>query len=183
MGKELDKDDILLGSGRIFAGKVEGTEKTVEELKKELTELGNIRSGCTLTYEPKTLEVRGGQHNRLLKTFITQENLTLNTGVCEWDINALGLLSPAEVEKEKGKITYKIGGKGAPSINTILFIHEKDDGGEIQVLIAQAQSVEGFEFEFLNEDSMTIGYDFKALADKNGTLVEISETFPNEIVE
>lgn len=180
----LSTDDILLGSGRIFAGKVEGTgEKTIENLKKELTELGNIRSGCTLTYEPETLEVRGGQRNQLLKTFIIKEDITLNTGVCEWDINSLSILAPATVKKEVGKVTYKIGGQGSLAINTVLFIHEKDDGGEIQVLISQAQSVDGFEFEFLNEDSMTVGYNFKAIAGKDGSLVEIVETFPAELEE
>lgn len=179
----ISTDDIILGSGRIWAGKVEGTEaKTIEQLKAELTELGNIRSGCMLTYEPETLEVRGGQRNQLLKTFVTKENISLNTGVCEWDINSLAILSPATVEKKLGEVRYKIGGQGGLAVNTVLFVHEKEDKGEIQVLISRAQAIEGFEFEFLNENSLTVGYNFKALAGADGSLVEIIETFPDEII-
>ncbi|MGF7184965.1 hypothetical protein GGQ84_001050 [Desulfitispora alkaliphila] len=178
-------EQILLGSGRIFAGQVEGAdEMTIEQLKEELTELGNIRSGCTLTYEPETLDVRGGQRNGLLKTMVTQETVTLNTGVCEWNIDALEILSPAKVEKEAGKTRYIVGNQGQLPVNTVLFVHEKDtDGGEIQALLTRAQAINGFNFEFQNEDSLTVGYEFRAINRKDGALLELVETFPEEVEE
>lgn len=184
----MNKENILLGSGRIFAGQVEDPDSmTIEDLKTELTELGNIASGCTLTYEPSTLPVRGGQRNGLLTTMITQEDVTLNTGVCEWDIDALDILSPAKVEKEAGQTRYIIGGQSSSlPVNTVLFVHEKDKsvgGGEIQCLLTKCQAVDGFEFEFQNEDTLTVGYAFSAINRKDGALLEIVETFPDELTD
>lgn len=177
-----EADPIVLGSGELYLGKIENVENTTEEtIKAALKNVGAIESGATLTYTP-TIQAIKSANRGTITSFVTEEEVTFGCGIMTWIIDNLANLAPAtvEVDSETGAKTIKIGNKGMIPINYLRFIHKKKDGsGELIVNIAKAQSTKGFQFTFDSENPLTINYEFMALSDNTGNLVEIIETFNN----
>lgn len=175
-----EADPIVLGSGELYLGKVENPETATEqEIETALKNVGAIEAGATLSYSPKIKDIKSANRGTIAR-FITEEEVTFSCGIMTWIIDNLALLAPATVTTDAGtgKKTIKIGGKGMIPVNYLRFIHTKKDGtGELIVNIYKAQATNGFKFTFDNENPLVTNYEFGALSDNNGNLVEIVETF------
>ena len=175
-----ETDPIILGSGELYMGKVESVEEATEvEIESALQNIGAIESGATLQYSNSIQEVKSGNRGTIMR-FVTEESVSFNCGVMTWVLDNLALLAPATVETdaETGTKKIKIGGKGMLPVNYLRFVHKKKDGsGELIVNIYKAQATNGFQFTFDSENPLVVDYEFSALADKDGNLVEIIETF------
>lgn len=170
-------------SGELYLGKVLNPETaTEEEITTALKNVGAIESGATLQYNPTIKTIKSANRGTIM-TFVSEEEVTFNCGIMTWVIDNLANLAPATVETDatSGTKTIKIGGKGMIPINYLRFIHKKSDGsGELIVNIYKAQSTKGFQFTFDKENPLSVNFEFTALSDKDGNLLEIKETFPVE---
>lgn len=175
-----ESDPIVLGSGELYLGKVNDVETATEvEIEAALKNVGAIEAGATLEYKPTMKDIKSANRGTIMR-FVTEEEVTFNCGVMTWIVDNLALLAPATIttDAETGKKTIKIGGKGMIPVNYLRFIHTKKDGsGELIVNIYKAQATNGFKFTFDNENPLVTNYEFGALSDNNGNLVEIVETF------
>ncbi len=177
-----ESEPIILGSGELYLGKVENPETADETtIETALKNVGAIESGATLSYKPTIQNVKAANRGHIM-SFVTDEEVTFDCGILTWKLDNLANLAPATVEEDKVKGTkkIKIGRKGMIPVNYLRFVHKKKDGtGDIIVNIYKAQAVNGFQFAF-SEKPTVVNYEFTALSDKNGNLVEIIETFPTE---
>ncbi len=175
-----EADPIILGSGELYLGTVANPETADETtIEAALKNIGAIESGATLTYKPSIKEVKSANRGTVMR-FVSEEEVTFDCGILTWKIDNLALLAPATVTTDatSGTKTIKIGAKGMLPVNYLRFIHTKKDGsGTLVVNISKAQNVNGFKFSFENDNPLSVGYEFSALADANGNLVEIIETF------
>lgn len=173
-------DPIILGSGELYLGTVANPETATEtEIEAALKNIGAIESGATLTYKPTIKEVKSGNRGTIIR-FISDEEVKFDCGILTWKVDNLALLAPATVNTDAvtGTKTVKIGAKGGLPVNYLRFIHTKKDGsGTLTVNISKAQNTNGFKFSFNNDNPLSVGYEFEALSDANGNLVEIIETF------
>jgi hypothetical protein len=175
-----EAEPIILGSGELYLGKVDNVESATEEaIIAALKNVGAIESGATLTYIPTIKDIKSGNRGTIAR-FVSEEEVKFGCGVMTWIVDSLANLAPAIVTTDEttGKKTIKIGGKGMLPINYLRFVHTKKDGnGELIVNIYKAQATNGFQFTFDNENPLVLNYEFSALSDNQGNLVEIIETF------
>lgn len=173
-GTLVKADPVILGSGELYLGTVKADMTTEEKIDAALENIGAIESGATLKYTPTFKEIETANRGVIAK-FITKEEVVFNCGVMTWLLDNLARLAPATVTKEDDKKVLKIGGKGSIPVNYLRFEHIKPDGKKLTVNIAKAVNNGGFEFTFDKENSTVINYEFSALAQEDGTLVEIIE--------
>jgi len=174
-----EADPILLGSGELYLGTVANPETATEDaIQAALVNVGAIESGAELVYKPTIKEIESGNRG-IVARFITKEEVTFSVGIITWLVDNLAILAPATVTTDSttGTKTVKIGGKGMLKTNYLRFIHTKDDGCTLTVNISKSQNTNGFKFSFDKEKALTSDCEFSALADNNGNLVEIVETF------
>ena len=175
-----EADPIILGSGELYLGTVENPETADEAtIEAALKNVGAIESGATLNYKPTIKKIKSANRGTLM-SFITDDEVTFDCGIITWVIDNISRLAPATVttDAETGTKTMKIKSMGSLPVNYLRFIHQKkSEPGTITVNFLKAQNTNGFKFTFDNENPLSVAYEFTALADNNGNLVEIIETF------
>lgn len=176
-----DKDEILLGAGEVYLMEFTGT-KLPEESLIEAAEnnVGHCSGGFSVDYKPTKYDVLN-QYDKVVKSFITKEEITAKTGILTWDLRKLELLSTAEYTEDKIKKIRKIvfTGKGK-SLKTVLlrFIHTKENGKKIRfTMIGQGGS--GFALEFTNKE-LTIDAQISAIQKLDGFLASMEEELTDE---
>lgn len=178
-----ESDPILLGSGELYIGQVANVEEATEqEIEAALKNVGAIQAGATLQYSNSVTEIKSANRGTIMRFFSNHE-VKFNCGVLTWKIDQLELMAPGTVEtdSETGTKRIKLNNKKGIPVNYLRFIHEKKDGsGELIVNIMKAQATNGFSFTFDNENPVSLPYEFSALADKDGNICEIIETFVEE---
>lgn len=150
----MNKDEIILGSGEIFM--YEFTGDTIPEDKAIETEENNVgycNSGFKIDYKPKKYDVKN-QYGRVVKSFITDEQISAKTGIISWDLSKLALLSTAtfkeDIEKKVRKLTF--GGGGALKPILLRFVHEKDNGKKLRFTMI-GQGGNGFGLDFAEKET------------------------------
>lgn len=174
-------EKIVLGSGKLyiteFTGEVIPDGKTVETEKNLL---GLIQGGATLEYKPKFYDVKDDL-GLAQKTILTDEEVTLKSGVMTWNGNTLTkLCSTARVTEKEGKRTVKIGGieKQNGKQYIISFVHNDPTDGDIRVTIV-GHNEKGFSLAFKKDKETVIDAEFKAAPmDKEGTKIIYEEEIP-----
>ena len=181
---------IVLGSGKIYIK--EFTESIPEDNQIEQDEnlLGLIQGGASLTYTPSFYDAKDDL-GLASKKFITEESVTLKSGIMTWCGNTLQKLSStARVEEDKStKIrTVKVGGASNYDRKKYIihFVHKDEQDGDIRVTIVGSNEA-GFELAFAKDKETVINAEFKAQpCDNEGTLIifkEIDKTIPDEAEE
>lgn len=181
MGEVKNKDEIVLGAGEVFMYEFDGTELP-EDAEVEVPEhnVGHCQGGFTIDYKPTKYDVLN-QYEKVVKSFITKEEISAKTGILSWDLAKLKLLSAAEYTVDKVKKVRKLlfTGKGK-SITTVLlrFVHEKENGKKIRfTMIGQGGS--GFALEFANKE-LTIDAEISAIQKLDGFLASFEEELTDE---
>lgn len=173
-------DKIVLGSGKLYTSVFSGTipDDTILEVESNL--LGLIQGGATLEYKPKFYEVTDDL-GLVQKTILTEEEVTLKSGVLTWCGKTLSkLCSTARVTEAAGKRTVKIGGlqnqDGKQYV--IRFVHEDATDGDIRITIVGSNQA-GFSFKFLKDKETVVDAEFKAAPlDSEGTKIIYEEEIP-----
>lgn len=189
MSKMTDKDDIVLGSGDLFvvdsadsnlASLEIGSKAFYDALEVDANQIGHISGGCSLEYKATWTRVKD-DYKVTVKQFITDEDVTLKSGVLAWNGDVLEMLcaTARKVEQDADGITlYKFGGIENSNGKTyfIHFRHRRDDNTYIRVtIIGLCES--GFTLAFDPEKETIIDATFSAQGNTNdkGTLVYYSE--------
>lgn len=177
MAENVEK--IRLGSGKLYCMEFTGTLPEISAICADKNRLGYIQGGATLEYKPSFYEAKDDL-GYVSKSILTEEEVTLKSGVLTWNGATLEkLCSTARVTEDKSKKlrTVKIGGAGnANGKKYVLCFHHSDKvDGDVWIMIVGTNQ-NGFDIAFLKDKETVIDAEFKALpGDKEGTLVTFIE--------
>lgn len=174
-------EKIVLGSGKLYTQEfISSVIPTNEELETDDNLLGLIQGGATLVYKPKFVEVEDDL-GLVSKTILTEEAVTLSSGVLTWCGKTLSkVCSTARVTEKAGKRTVKIGGLGQHDGKkyVIRFVHEDKVDGDIRVTIVGSNQA-GFTFKFIKDKETVLDAEFTAAPmDNEGTKIIFEEDIP-----
>lgn len=174
-------DKIVLGSGKLYT--TEFTDGTIPEdasIETDENLLGLIQKGATVVYKPKFYEATDDLGLKS-KTILTDEDVTLKSGVMTWCGKTLKkLCATARVTEANGKRTVKIGGLGKQDGKKyiIRFLHEDPVDGDIRVTIV-GNNQAGFSLAFVKDKETVIDAEFTASPmDNEGTKIIYEEDIP-----
>lgn len=176
-----DKDEIILGAGEVFIYEFNDTQIPENDvIETDEHNVGHCSGGFTIDYKPTSYEVLN-QYEKIVKKFITKEEISAKTGIISWALDKLSLLSTAEYTVDKEKKTRKLlfTGKGK-SIKTVLlrFVHTKENGKKIRfTMIGQGGS--GFALEFSAKE-LVVDTEITAINKIDGFLASFEEELTDE---
>ncbi len=176
-----DKDEIILGAGEVFIYEFNDTQIPENDvIETDEHNVGHCSGGFTIDYKPTSYEVLN-QYEKIVKKFITKEEISAKTGIISWALDKLSLLSTAEYTVNKEKKTRKLlfTGKGK-SIKTVLlrFVHTKENGKKIRfTMIGQGGS--GFALEFSAKE-LVVDTEITAINKIDGFLASFEEELTDE---
>lgn len=173
----MDKDNIILGSGHLYmAANTAGAELPADAtIETDANTLGWIKGGAELTYTPTEYEVTN-DFGHAIRRFITKEEVGFKSGILTWALENVARLCPGVLTTDSAKHekVLKIGGASALDSSVLRFVHVKPDGKKLRITMI-ATAANGFTLAFKPDSETTVDAQFKALADADGTLVEIRE--------
>lgn len=180
-----DKDEVLLGAGEVYLYEFTG-DKIPEDAEIETPEhnVGHCSGGFTVNYKPTKYDVLN-QYEKIVKSFITKEEISAKTGVLTWNLKNLELLSTGEFTEEtspKKERKLVFTGKGKALKTVVLhFVHEKENGKKIRfTMIGHGGS--GFAIEFAQKE-VVIDAEITAISKLDGFLASFREELDdNELV-
>lgn len=179
---------IVLGSGKLYATEFTDSVPDDEVLEVEDNILGLISGGATLTYEPEYYTA-SDDLGIAVKKMITQETVTLTSGIMTWNGKTLAKLCNTaritEPTSENKKRVVKIGGVGNYDGKkyVLRFVHEDATEGDIRITIVGSNEA-GFEIAFAKDEETVIDAEFTAFPlDDEGTLIIFEEETPNYVSE
>lgn len=172
-----DKDEVLLGAGEVYLYEFTG-DKIPEDSEIETPEhnVGHCSGGFTVNYKPTKYDILN-QYEKIVKSFITKEEISAKTGVLTWNLKNLELLSTGDFSEEtspKKERKLVFTGKGKTLKTVILhFVHEKENGKKIRfTMIGQGGS--GFAIEFAQKE-VVVDAEITAISKLDGFLASFRE--------
>lgn len=173
-------EKIILGSGRLYTAVFNGDIPDNETIETDDNQLGYIEGGATLVYKPKFVTVTDDLA-LVQKTILTEEEVTLKSGIMTWNGKTLQkLCATARVTEAAGKRTVKIGGINNQDGKqyVIRFLHEDAADGDIRVTIV-GNNQAGFSLAFVKDKQTVIDAEFLAAPmDSEGTKILYEEEIP-----
>lgn len=178
------KERIVLGSGLLYVKEYTGEMPTNAAIEVDENLLGYIQGGAELEYAPEYYEAKDDL-GYVSKVILTNEEVTMKSGVMTWNGDTLSKLSDtARVTEDptKKKRIVKIGGasnqKGKKYL--IHFLHKDAADGDIRVRIV-GRNQAGFTIAFAKDKETVIDAEFKAQPlDSEGTLIYFEEDLIDE---
>ena len=172
-----DKNNITLGSGKLYLQAYADAMPTVDTLCKDENLLGYIKGGASLEYTQETYEEKDDL-GYVSKIITTNEEALLKCGLLTWNGETLkNLIDRCATSEASGKRTTKIGGQGNAQggYYAICFMHEDKTDGNLWILI-KGRNTAGATLTFAADAGTVIEPEFKAMPhDDNGTLIELIE--------
>ena len=177
----MNKDSIVLGSGRVYVTEYDASAGIPEDnvLETEENRIGYISGGATLEYSPTFYEAKDDL-GVVTKTLITEEEATFKTGIMTFCANTLNkLCSTGRVteDAQKKTRTIKIGGAGNDNGKkyVIHFVHKDSQDGDIRITIV-GKNEAGFSLAFAKDSETVIDAELKCQSmDNEGTLIVYKE--------
>ncbi len=171
----MDKQEIILGSGRLYLIEYTGFIPSDEVIEADENQIGAISGGASVEYKPSFYTAKDDL-GTVSKTIVTEEEATLKSGVCTFNAHTLAKLSATSRVTEVGnKRILKIGGVGNfdGKMYAIRFVHTS---GKYKVTIV-GQNQAGFTLSFAKDKETIIDAEFSAQpADNDGTLIIFEES-------
>lgn len=175
-----DKKTITLGSGKLYIADFTGDIPADETIETPEKTAGLIKGGATLEYTPEFYTAKDDL-GQVQKVIVTDEEVTLKSGIMTWNAETLKQLSATgRVTESGGKRTLKVGGLSHADGKkyVIRFVHKDPIDGDLRVTIV-GQNQTGFVLAFAKDAETVIDAEFKAQPnDEEGTLVIVDETIP-----
>lgn len=171
------KDNITLGSGKLYVVPFADAMPTVEDLCVDDNLLGYIKGGASLEYTEETYEEKDDL-GYVSKIITTSEEALLKCGLITWNGETLKkLVDRCQSTTEGGKRTTLIGGAGNAQgkYYAICFAHEDKADGNLWVVI-KGRNTAGLTLTFAADAGTVMEPEFKAMPhDDKGTLIELIE--------
>lgn len=171
------KDEIILGAGELFLYRFSG-DALPENSEIETVDhnVGHCSGGFTVDYKPTKYDVIN-QYERVVKSFITKEEITAKTGILSWDLEKLSLVSTGEYSvdpttKKERKLLFTGKGKVLPTV-MLRFVHEKENGKKIRFTMI-GQGGAGFAIEFASKE-LVVDAEISAITKLDGFLASFEE--------
>lgn len=128
------------------------------------------------SFKPTKYDVLN-QYEKIVRSFITKEEISAKTGVLTWNLKNLELLSTGEFTEEtspKKERKLLFTGKGKALKTVVLhFVHEKENGKKIRfTMIGQGGS--GFAIEFAQKE-VVVDAEITAISKLDGFLASFRE--------
>ena len=181
--KRTETKTITLGSGNLLCKEYTDSMPAYSDFSDTDDLLGRIQGGATLEYKGEWYEAKDDT-GKVVKTIITEEEVTLKSGILTWNGNTLTkLCSTARVTEEGGVRIVKIGGVGNHDGKSyaICFHHIDKVDGDIW-LVVRAVNQGGFSLAFAKDKETVIDAEFKCLPqDEDGTLIQYVEQMSESV--
>lgn len=176
-------DEILLGAGEVYMYEFSGAEIPENTaIEKEDYHVANCSGGFSVDYKPTKYDVKN-QYGTIVKSFITNEEITAKTGLLSWMLKNLALLSTAKFTEDKVKKTRTLtfGGKGSLKTVLLRFVHTKENGKKIRFTMI-GQGGNGFAIEFTDKE-LTVDAEITAIEYIKNFLAKFEEELTDEEAE
>lgn len=176
----MDKERIVLGSGKLYITEYTGTIPSNEEIEKKENILGLIQGGATIDYTP-TFYTAKDDLSLASITVLTDEVVKLVSGIMTWNAKTLQYLcATARITETDQKRTVKIGGLLQDNKKNYLlrFVHFDKKNGDIRTTIT-GKNKSSLAIAFTKDKETVINAEFTAEPlDEEGTLLIYEETIP-----
>lgn len=178
---------IILGSADVYIKAFDGkTVPKTEDICKSENLMAYISGGASVEYKPSFYTAKDDTGNKR-KTIITEEEVTLKTGIMTFDGNKFNYLCDTArmtIDKTKKRRIVKIGGlnnrKGSRYV--ICLHHEDKVDGDIWTMIV-GNNQAGFSISFAKDKETVIDEEITALPmDNEGTLLLYEEEMTEDEV-
>ncbi len=180
-----EAERIILGSGYLHIRAYAKGEAipNPEDFCTDETLFAYIKGGATIEYGPEFYEAKDDM-GKVAKTVVTEEKVTLKTGIMTFTGNTLAkLCDTARVSERESAVkgkkyrVAKVGGAGnAKGAKYAICFHHVDkvDGDIYLMIIGQNQA--GFSLSFAKDSETVVDAEFHALPmDGEGTLIVYTE--------
>lgn len=176
MGKR-SKDNITIGSCKVYMLAAEDTMPTKDDLFDEKNRVGYVKGGASLEYTEETYEEKDDL-GYVSKVITVSEEALVKLGLITWNGTTLQLfIDRCTVTEADGVRTVKIGGAGnAQGKFYALGLHHEDKkDGDFWVII-KGRNTAGVTLTLATDSGAVLEPEFKAVPhDDAGTLVEFIE--------
>lgn len=184
----MDNERIILGSGYVHVGEYDKTQALPdpETFCTDANCFSYIQGGAELSYKPTHYEAKDDM-GKVRKTIVTEEEVTLKTGLMTFCGDTLAALCPtarvtesAATQSKTARRIVKVGG-AENLVNkkyVIVFHHIDNVDGDIWVMIVGSNEA-GFSLKFAKDKETVVDAEFKAYPmDSEGTLIHYEEEIP-----
>lgn len=176
-----NKDEILLGACDVYMYEFTGTElpehNAIETLENNV---GHCSGGFTVNYKPTKYDVKN-QYGQIVKSAVTEEEVSAKTGILSWNLKNLALFSTAVLSEDKEKKIRKLVFTGeGKALRTVLLraVHTKENGKKIRfTMIGQGGS--GFAIAWENKE-VTVDAELTAVKKIDKFLASFEEEMTDE---
>lgn len=178
-----NKDEILLGACDVYMYEFTGTELPEHSaIETPENNVGHCSGGFTVNYKPTKYDVKN-QYGQIVKSAVTEEEVSAKTGILSWNLKNLALFSTAVLseDKEQKKRTLVFTGEGK-ALRTVLLraVHTKENGKKIRfTMIGQGGS--GFAIAWENKE-VTVDAELTAVKKIDKFLASFEEEMTDEEV-
>ncbi|MGL5616770.1 MAG: hypothetical protein ACRDD2_11175 [Sarcina sp.] len=168
------KGEILLGGGEVYIMPVGSLTALPSDEQIETADynVGYCTGGFKLTYKPKETTV----YNQLVRTFITQESFTAQTGILTWNLDNIASLSNAKIVENGEEKRVIFTGSGDLEVVILRFVYTKPDGNKIRFTMV-GQGGQGFSMDFTDK-ATSINAEITGIQYFNQFLAEFREEMP-----
>jgi hypothetical protein len=176
-----NKDEILLGACDVYMYEFTGTELPEHSaIETPENNVGHCSGGFTVNYKPTKYDVKN-QYGQIVKSAVTEEEVSAKTGILSWNLKNLALFSTAVLseDKEQKKRTLVFTGEGK-ALRTVLLraVHTKENGKKIRfTMIGQGGS--GFAIAWENKE-VTVDAELTAVKKIDKFLASFEEEMTDE---
>lgn len=148
-----NKQEILLGAGEVYMYEFTGMEIPEHSvIETDAHNVGETSGGASVEYKPTKYDVENS-YGRVVRSFITKEEVTFKTGLLAWKLANVALLTTATFAEDSSKKirTLTFGGGGSLKNVLIRFVHTKENGKKIRfTMIGNAGN--GFTIDFAGKE-------------------------------
>lgn len=179
-------DDYLIGGGTLYFYPISSTLATFptdEEIEQSQYNVGVCSKGFKITDKPKIEEITDSNQN-LIRQFVTQEKLTIKTGVVSWKVQNLSTLSRATYSTNcttngaiAGEEVATVTGSGQLPIYLVRLVNNSLPNGQTIRFTCIAQPGAGFDLAFSDKPT-TVNAEMSAIYFIEGFLANIRQAPP-----
>lgn len=175
-----EKDEIIFGAADVYMYEFTGDaipEDATIETDDHL--VGHTSGGASIEYKPTKYDVENS-YGKVVRSYVTKEEITAKTGLLSWKLERLALLSTAKFTTDKEKKLRVLEFKGGSVLSNVLirFVHTKENGKKLRFTMI-GQGGNGFTIPFETKEA-TVDAAIMAIEYIKGFLAKFEEELTDE---
>ncbi|MBU9746585.1 hypothetical protein KTH81_22445 [Lachnospiraceae bacterium ASD3451] len=178
MGNE--NDEIIFGAADVYMYEFTGNtipENATIETNDHL--VGHTSGGASVEYKPTKYDVENS-YGKVVRSYVTKEEITAKTGLLSWKLERLALLSTARFTTSRENKLRVLEFKGGSNLSNVLirFVHTKENGKKLRFTMI-GQGGNGFTIPFETKEA-TVDAEIMAIEYIKGFLAKFEEELTDE---